>query len=61
MHEKAFLVDDSILRDGSGNWSVSAARFQDNQITVTRDASQVAPFDREFRGMWNRGDNLVVQ
>ena len=61
MHEKAFLVDDSILRDGSGNWSVSAARFQDNQITVTRDASQVAAFDREFRGMWNRGDNVVVQ
>jgi phosphatidylserine/phosphatidylglycerophosphate/cardiolipin synthase-like enzyme len=60
MHEKAFLIDDSILRDGSGNWSVSA-RLQDNQITITRDASQIAAFNRNFRGMWDRGDNLVVQ
>ena len=61
MHEKAFVIDDSILRDGSGNWSVSAARFQDNQITITRDASQIAAFNRDFREMWDRGDNLAVQ
>jgi phosphatidylserine/phosphatidylglycerophosphate/cardiolipin synthase-like enzyme len=60
MHEKAVLIDDAILRDGSGNWSVSAARYQDNQVTVTKDAGQVAAFDRNFEEMWNRRDNLVV-
>ena len=61
MHEKAVLIDDRILRDGSGNWSVSAARYQDNQVTVTQDRRQIAAFDREFRAMWNRAGNLAVQ
>ena len=61
MHEKVVLIDDTILRDGSGNWSVSAARYQDNQVTVTKDTSQIAAFDRDFEEMWNRRDNLVVQ
>lgn len=61
MHEKIMLVDDAILRDGSGNWSVSAARYQDNQVTVTQDAHQIAAFGREFEAMWGRGDNLIVQ
>jgi cardiolipin hydrolase len=61
MHEKVFLIDDKILRDGSGNWSVSASRYQDNQVTVTEDVNQIAAFDREFEEMWNRRDNLVVQ
>ena len=61
MHEKAELIYDSILRDGSANWSVSAARYQDNQVTVTKDASQAADFDRDFEEMWDRPNNLVVQ
>ncbi len=61
MHEKAVLIDGRILRDGSGNWSVSAARYQDNQVTVTRDRRQIAAFDREFTAMWNRAGNLAVQ
>jgi phosphatidylserine/phosphatidylglycerophosphate/cardiolipin synthase-like enzyme len=60
MHEKVLLIDDKILRDGSGNWSVSA-HYQDNQVTVTEDVNQIAAFDREFEEMWNRRDNLVVQ
>jgi phosphatidylserine/phosphatidylglycerophosphate/cardiolipin synthase-like enzyme len=61
MHEKVMLIDDTILRDGSGNWSVSAARYQDNQVTVTEGAGQAAAFNRDFEEMWNRRDNLVVQ
>ena len=61
MHQKVVLIDDTILRDGSGNWSVSAARYQDNQVTVTEDAGQAAAFNRDFEEMWNRPDNLVVQ
>jgi phosphatidylserine/phosphatidylglycerophosphate/cardiolipin synthase-like enzyme len=60
-NEKVFLIDDKILRDGSGNLSVSASRYQDNQVTVTEDVNQIAAFDREFEEMWNRRDNLVVQ
>ena len=61
MHDKIMLIDDAILRDGSGNWSVSAALYQDNQVTVTQDASQIAAFDRDFQAMWDRRDNLIVQ
>jgi phosphatidylserine/phosphatidylglycerophosphate/cardiolipin synthase-like enzyme len=60
MHEKAMLCDD-MLRSGSGNWSVSAARYQDNEITVTTDAAEVAAFAREFRAMWERPDNRQVR
>jgi phosphatidylserine/phosphatidylglycerophosphate/cardiolipin synthase-like enzyme len=60
MHEKAMLCDD-VLRSGSGNWSVSAARYQDNEITVTTGAAEVAAFAREFRAMWERPDNRQVR
>ena len=61
MHDKIMLIDDAILRDGSGNWSVSAARYQDNQVTVTQDASEIAAFNRDFQAMWDRRDNLIIQ
>jgi phosphatidylserine/phosphatidylglycerophosphate/cardiolipin synthase-like enzyme len=60
MHEKAMLCDE-VLRSGSGNWSVSAARYQDNEIAVTTDAAEVAAFAREFRVMWERPDNMRVR
>jgi phosphatidylserine/phosphatidylglycerophosphate/cardiolipin synthase-like enzyme len=60
MHEKVMLCDD-VLRSGSGNWSVSAARYQDNEITVTKDEAEVAAFVREFRAMWERPDNMQVR
>ena len=55
------LLCDDVLRSGSGNWSVSAARYQDNEITVTTDAAEVAVFEREFRAMWERPDNMRVR
>lgn len=61
MHDKVALFDNRILRDGSGNWSLSASRYQDNEITVTRDARQIKDFERDFAAMWRRPDNLVVQ
>jgi phosphatidylserine/phosphatidylglycerophosphate/cardiolipin synthase-like enzyme len=60
MHEKAMLCD-NVLRSGSGNWSVSAARYQDNEIAVTTDPAEVAAFAREFRAMWERPDNMQVR
>ena len=61
MHQKAMLVDGEVLRDGSGNWSVSAARYQDNQVSVTRSPQQIEAFERDFTAMWNRPDNLLEQ
>lgn len=61
MHEKAMLIDGSILRDGSGNWSISAARYQDNQVSVTHSSEQIEAFERDFTAMWSRTDNLSVQ
>jgi phosphatidylserine/phosphatidylglycerophosphate/cardiolipin synthase-like enzyme len=60
MHEKSMLAD-SVLRSGSANWSVSAARYQDNEVSITTDPAMVAAFSREFREMWDRPDNGVVR
>lgn len=61
MHEKTFEIDNRILRDGSGNWSLSAAHYQDNEITVTDNALAAIAFERNFTEMWNRADNEVIQ
>ncbi len=61
MHQKAMLVDGEVLRDGSGNWSVSAARYQDNQVSVTHSPQQIEAFERDFTAMWNRPDNFIEQ
>ena len=61
MHEKAMLIDGSTLRDGSGNWSISASRYQDNQVSITHDPEQIAQFRRNFEAMWSRHDNTIVR
>lgn len=61
MHEKAMLIDNEVLRDGSGNWSLSAARYQDNQVSLTHNSQQIEAFERDFTAMWDRTDNLRVQ
>ncbi len=61
MHLKAYLVDGSLLRDGSANWSPSGEKRQDNNAHFTADPAQVAAFRRDFEAMWSRADNLLVQ
>lgn len=61
MHEKVALYDGYLLRDGSGNWSVSAARYQDNEISVTDNAAMAQAFASDFVRMWSRPDNTVIQ
>jgi len=56
MHLKAYVVDHSLLRDGSANWSPSGLKRQDNNLRLTTDASQVAAFERQYSEMWNRDD-----
>jgi phosphatidylserine/phosphatidylglycerophosphate/cardiolipin synthase-like enzyme len=61
MHMKAFVADDSMFRQGSGNWSVAAARYQDNEVSVSRDIAQIKAFDEAFAAMWLRNDNHIIQ
>ena len=61
MHEKAYVADGLVLREGSANWSVSAARYQDNQLSITRDTVDIEAFGDDFAGMWQRGDNSIIQ
>jgi phosphatidylserine/phosphatidylglycerophosphate/cardiolipin synthase-like enzyme len=61
MHLKAYLIDGTILRDGSANWSPSGEKRQDNNAHFTADPTQAAAFHRDFEAMWSRSENLVVQ
>ncbi|HEY4051841.1 MAG TPA: phospholipase D-like domain-containing protein [Acidobacteriaceae bacterium] len=61
MHEKAALFDGHLLRDGSSNWSISAARYQDNEISLSDSESMAHAFATNFERMWARADNSVVQ
>jgi phosphatidylserine/phosphatidylglycerophosphate/cardiolipin synthase-like enzyme len=61
MHEKSVLYDGHLLRDGSGNWSISAARYQDNEISISENATMAHAFASDFERMWSRRDNTVVQ
>src|ERR1035437_2843524 len=61
MHLKAYLVDGTVLRDGSANWSPSGEKRQDNNAHFTADPAQAASFHRDFEAMWSRAENLVVQ
>jgi len=61
MHLKAYLIDGSLLRDGSANWSPSGLKRQDNNAHFTSDPAQVGAFRQIFEQMWNRTDNERVQ
>jgi len=61
MHLKAYVVDGSLLRDGSANWSPSGLKRQDNNAHFTSDPAQAEAFRQAFEQMWNRTDNERVQ
>jgi phosphatidylserine/phosphatidylglycerophosphate/cardiolipin synthase-like enzyme len=61
MHEKMYAADNLVLREGSSNWSVSAARYQDNQLSITRDPTAIEAFKDDFAAMWGRADNSIIQ
>ncbi len=61
MHLKAYVIDGTVLRDGSANWSPSGEKRQDNNAHFTADPAQVKAFQRDFEEMWDRSENLVVQ
>ena len=49
MHLKAYVIDGSLLRDGSANWSPSGLKRQDNNAHFTSDRAQVARISAALR------------
>ncbi|MBX7126877.1 MAG: FAM83 family protein [Cyclobacteriaceae bacterium] len=52
MHHKFLVADTHTLITGSYNWTRSAAKFNHENIVVTRDASMVASFTDHFEKLW---------
>lgn len=61
MHLKAFVIDGTLLRDGSANWSNAGLKVQDNNVRYTDDAAEVRSFEQAFEEMWARPGNTTVQ
>ena len=61
MHLKAYMVDRTLLRDGSANWSAAGLKEQDNDVRFTTDSHEVEAFEVRFDDMWKRTTNLYVQ
>lgn len=60
MHLKAWS-DGEVLREGSANWSPAALKRQDNNVRFSRNPTEVKAFEEDFKVMWNRASNTVVQ
>ncbi len=60
MHTKAFEVDDSLLREGSANWSPAGLKNQDNSLSFVTDPAAVSGFEQNFEALWNRRENRIV-
>lgn len=61
MHLKAYVVDRTVLRDGSANWSAAGLKEQDNDVRFTTDSREIEAFEVRFDNMWKRTTNLYVQ
>jgi phosphatidylserine/phosphatidylglycerophosphate/cardiolipin synthase-like enzyme len=55
MHMKAYAIDGTRLRTGSGNFSRSGLSRQDNDLLVTDDAAAVTRFERDFDRIFAQG------
>lgn len=61
MHLKSYVVDSTILRSGSANFSPTGEKRQDNDLSFTRDPRSVQAFTANFEDLWNRPDNTPIQ
>ncbi len=52
MHHKFAIFDAKKLLTGSFNWTRSASEVNQENIIVSDDVRLVAPFQREFEGLW---------
>jgi phosphatidylserine/phosphatidylglycerophosphate/cardiolipin synthase-like enzyme len=61
MHLKSYLVDSTVLRSGSANYSPTGEKRQDNDLSFTRDTQSVKAFSTNFEEIWNRPDNTPIE
>ena len=52
MHHKFMVVDESSLITGSYNWTRSAARFNHENIILTKESALAKSFLKEFDRLW---------
>jgi PLD-like domain len=60
MHEKCW-TNGELLREGSANWSPAGLKIQDNNVRFTSNPEEIKAFVADFKTMWNRAGNLVIQ
>jgi phosphatidylserine/phosphatidylglycerophosphate/cardiolipin synthase-like enzyme len=58
MHLKAYAVDGTVLRTGSGNFSRSGLASQDNDAIFITEPAIVDAFESNFERIWARAQNL---
>lgn len=52
MHHKFMVVDGKVAITGSYNWTRSAAKFNHENLLLTRDQAVVKAFKKEFEDLW---------
>ena len=58
MHLKAYAIDGTVLRTGSGNFSRSGLASQDNDAIFIADPAVVDAFESNFERIWARAHNI---
>ena len=53
MHHKFMIADLHTLITGSYNWTLSAAKYNHENILLTREANVIKSFSSEFDKLWN--------
>jgi phosphatidylserine/phosphatidylglycerophosphate/cardiolipin synthase-like enzyme len=59
MHFKSYVIDGTLLRTGSANWSPTALKRQDNDVHYEMDSEPAKLFSARFSQMWDRRTNFV--
>ncbi len=58
MHHKFAIFDQSILVNGSFNWTRSASTVNEENITILYDASLIASFSTTFESLWKESQAI---
>ena len=59
MHFKSYVIDGTLLRTGSANWSPTGLKRQDNDVHYEMDSETAKLFAARFSQMWDRPTNFV--
>tara|TARA_R110001592_G_scaffold103298_2_gene291155 strand:- start:20991 stop:21692 length:702 start_codon:yes stop_codon:yes gene_type:complete len=58
MHHKFAIFDQSILVNGSFNWTRSASTVNEENITVLYDTSLISSFSAKFESLWQKSEGV---